>query len=791
VFPVSRPAVGFGFLTLLILLGPSSGLAQDEKPEEVKNKEAEKKATQLLLQRAEEEYRIFFRKPETVPQFWAAMKLEVSLGKFDLAALHLKLLLQKEPAEDTDKELLKIEEAEGLSSFLKLQTIRKWSGIPSFQEEADKNVKTLIDRVTAALEKYLSDPERINKFIKKLDAGTVEERAYAFVQIKRSRERAVPYLVETLRTGVGTPLHGRVVEAMLKLDPEIVPPLLETLKAANLKDAEDLDLRMTILDIVKRRADKRALPYLWHLSSAARYPDQIKRKARDVLAYFLETEPSRLPPAKVALTEMAEKYYQHKVRFFPGRPVRLWPWNGQQLSVKPVELTPSQAEEFFGLRYAREALDLDPKHQPAQIVLLSLMLERTLGPDLDQVLLRPTPPKLQQLLATVDAELLTLVLERALNERNYPIIVATIQALGERGESRAAKLAASGTPRGVIRALHYPDRRVQFAAVKAMLRMPSAPVPVASARMVDILRRNLIAGAEPKALVAFFPTDKAQEVRQAVKQVGLEPVLVKSGKEIFERLARTSDYDAVFLGTGMNLEELPFLMANLRADVDQGQLPVLIFASKEKREALAKLAERYRNVKVYPEVLLAMADELKNSVDNQIKEASGTKLTAAERKAFAQAALDIFWRMAKGEIQGYDLRPAQDAVVEAQRNPDMTLEALEILGRLPGQEPQARLAAVVLNLGQGKQRVPAAIELNRHIQKYGVMLDKAQTTGLKAAFKNADEEPALRAQLALLIGSMRPSAQATGVRLFEFRPDAPAPPPEKKEKEKEKEKEAR
>ncbi len=244
-----------------------------------------------------------------------------------------------------------------------------------------------------------------------------------------------------------------------------------------------------------------------------------------------------------------------------------------------------------------------------------------------------------------------------------------------------------------------------------------------------------------------------------------------------------SDYDAVFLGTGLSVQELPYLMTNLRADVDQGQVPVLVFAAKDKLDGLMKFAERYRNVKVYPEILLTVVPELKNAVEAQIKEASGMKLTAAERKEFARVALDVFWRMARGEIQGYDLRPAQESIVEALRNSDMTLEALEILGRLPGQEPQIRLASVVLNEAQGKQRTPAAIELNRHIQKYGLMLDKAQSTALKVAFKSAQDDPALRTQLALVIGSMPPSAQATGVRLFEFRPDPPAPPPEKKEKE--------
>jgi len=778
-----RYSLGLGFLTLAFVLTPTLGWAQDEKPDEGKNKEAEKIATQRLLQRAEEEYRIFFRRPEKVPQFWAAIQYEVGVGKFDLAALHLKMLLQKEPAEDVDKELLKIEEVEGLSPFLRLQTIRKWSTDPTLQQEAEKNAKILIDRVTAALDKHLSNPERLTKFIKSLDANTLEERQFALMQLNRARERAVPYLVEALRTSVGTPLHYRVVEALLKLDPEIVPPLLETLKAADAKDAQDLDLRLTILDILKRRGDKRAEPYLWHLSSSKMYPPQIQNKAKALLAYFLETEPERMPPAKVALTDLAERYYQHKVRFHTGRPVRVWPWNGQQLAVQPVQLTPSQAEEFYGQRYAREALELDPKYQPAQIVLLSSMLERILGPDLDQLLQKPASPKLQQFLATLDSDLLMLVLERGLNEGNVPVILGTLQALGERGESRAANLTASGTLRGLMRALYFPDRRVQLAAARAMLKMPSSPVPAASTRVVDILSRFLGAAVNPKALVAFMPPDKAADIRKSIKEIGLDPILVQANKEIIDQLRKTADYEAIFMGSAVPMHELPYILANLKGDADQGQIPILLFASQNKKEGFTKAAAVYKNVKVYPDVLLASADELKNAVEAQIQLASGPKFTAAERKAYAKLALNLLWKMSRGEIQGHDLQPAQEAVFTALNNPDWNLDALEILGRIPGQEPQARLAAMVLNGGQEKQRLPAAIELNRHIQKYGVMLDKNQINDLKAAYKNADTDPALRTQLALAIGSLRPSPQATGVRLFEFRADPPAPPGERKKEE--------
>src|SRR5262245_21634268 len=173
---------------MVLLLGQGRIRAQeDEKPDP--KREASKKAMEALLQKADEEYRVFFKRPEKTPEFWAAIKLEMQLGKYDLAALHLKQLLEKS-AEDTEKDLFHIEEVEGLSAFLRLQGVRKWSDFPPFQEETEKNVKLLIDRVTAALEKNLSDPERIQKFISQLDAPTPEERNHAFVQLKRSRDKA-------------------------------------------------------------------------------------------------------------------------------------------------------------------------------------------------------------------------------------------------------------------------------------------------------------------------------------------------------------------------------------------------------------------------------------------------------------------------------------------------------------------------------------------------------------------------------------------------------------------------
>src|SRR5688500_9936043 len=134
-----------------LIAGRSATIAQEK--DKLDPDLLNKKRTIELLDKAKEEYRTFFKKPETPLEFWSAIKFEMDLGKFDLAALHLKLLLEKEPPEDTDKDLVRIEAAEGMSAFLRLRQVKPelWSDHEPFRKEAIANVETLLDRVTKAV----------------------------------------------------------------------------------------------------------------------------------------------------------------------------------------------------------------------------------------------------------------------------------------------------------------------------------------------------------------------------------------------------------------------------------------------------------------------------------------------------------------------------------------------------------------------------------------------------------------------------------------------------------------
>lgn len=773
-------SIAFAFL----LHAPARG--QDEDKDKAKQEELIRKKTQELLDKANEEYRVFFKKPEKTIEYWAAIKFEMELGKFDLAALHLKRMLgndpaiKTDPAAEIDKDLVKLEQAEGMSAFLRLRLVKPldWSDHPPFRTEALANVEALIDRVTKAVEKHLSDPDRIKKYIARLDAPTPEERAYAYVQIARSRERAVPYLVEELRKSFGKNLYPRVRETMLRMGPETVPVYLEVFKAANDKDFRDIELRLTLLEIVRQRDDKRVIPYLWHMSAAKQYPQGVRDRAKEVLASLLRIPIDDLPPAKETLTYMAERYYQHKVQFPENRPVRLHAWDGERIDLNHVDLTPYQAEEFYGLRYARQALDLDPAYQPAQVVYLSMMLERHYRPNVEKILTEPVPPKMHEFLTKLDADVVIRVLERGMEDRQLPVILPLIQALGERGEFRAARQSETGQPRGIVKALYYPDRRVQFAAMKAMLKMPDSGRPaVASERVVELSRRFLASELKSKALVVHPPVGDEQALRKTVGDLGFEAVLARKVQDAVSKGTASADYDLIVLHRGVADADFPFTYGQLRQHFDLGGLPMLIVVDKNREKVVKKLVASNPNALVVVQDQFTADDGFKARLETHIRSVQIAKLTPAEKTAFAKLSMATLWRIGRGEIQGYDLAPALDVILAQLNSKEYAVEALEVLGRLPGKDAQYRLAAVV---GDGardiKLRNPASMELNRHLRKNGVLIDRKLQEGLKAAQKDAAEGTVLRGELNVTVSMFtRPTGPKTGADLIKFRPDAQPP----------------
>jgi hypothetical protein len=776
VFPyLSRYAVGVAFLIALLAWIPSAPAQPEKKPADP-DAEAEK----ALLDKAREEYRLFFKEPKEVVEFWAAITFEIEVGKFDLAALHLNKLVKKEPFDKVDQELVKIEDLQGYSAFLRLRNVRHWHDNAKIDTETKKSVETLIERVTTAVEKKLSDPVLIKKYVNNL-AAEKELRAYAIARLIRSGPRAIPQLITEFRSTPDEAVHKRILSVLMLMDQGIFPPLLGYLEASNAKDAKEEPLRLAILQLIRKRDERSAIPTLWSLTTADKYPLAVRTAARETQASLLRISPDKLPLAKVELTRLAERYYKHQVKL-AATGTTLWHWDGKDISKKTY--TPAQAEEYLARHYARLALELDPAYKDAQIIFLSQEIRSAYGAEVDQEFAKKAP-ELFKALVTSNTDLLVSILERGMVERQIPVILATVQALGARADVRAAKVSGSGPPRGLSKALFYPDRRVQFAAARAILRVPVAPAPVISTRVVEILRRAIAAEPGPRVLIGYRDENRKGEVFQLLKEAKIEPVVVRTPKETCEELKKGADIDALVIDHAFAGSELVFFLTQLRADVNVGHLPLLLTAPLDKQEDLETLTARFPNVWVVPEIITVALSKLpkelqkefegalRKELQKRIRDATLAPLSDKERDRDARLAMDYLWDIARGDLKGYSITLAQGAVLRALDRKELSDRAIEIAGRLPGVEPQQRLLALVLDKSRDKQRYRAADELNRHIQQNGMMLTPEQLQKLRQAYQNTAEDPALRERLALIIGNLQPGASKVGVGLLKL------PPPKK------------
>lgn len=513
------------------------------------------------------------RRPTTVAGLWSAIKSEVAVGKFDTAAAYLKELLALEPSE---KDLVQLEERDGIAAFLELNSVPRWSSNEALDREARNNVKELLARVTKAVTNLRSNPERIQRYIRNLTA-TPEERDYALIELRKAGPAAMPFLIGSL---ISADLKERsaIVNALKFLDADTVPALLASF------DVPSNPTRVELLDVLASRRDLLELtnrtvtdprPTLWKLAAGN---DLVAAKAKQLLASLTNTPLSRLPLSVGELVKAANDLYQHRNTFArEGGQVTLWRWVDNKLISQTV--TPSQAEEYFGLRYARWALELEPQNENALTVYLSLAADKALERVPIGTRLAQASPEVHEMMAVAPARIIYRLLDRALKEDHQRVALAAIQVIGERAEVHD-----SGRFEPLLRALHSQDRRLAIEAADALIHLPSDVGPRHSSRIVEVYRAALAgglvgeaAGRRPRVLIGESNELRAQLMSDLAERAGWDVVVASTGRETIQRLAAAADIDSVWLSGEIVYPTLPDLLSQVRADYRFGRLPTVVY----------------------------------------------------------------------------------------------------------------------------------------------------------------------------------------------------------------------
>lgn len=511
-------------------------------------------------------------------------------GKFDVAAETLKDFLAANPS---DAELIEIENKYGPTFLLGLRNLNQWSDNPTANAAAKKALEDLIAKTQAATKKITQDPKRITALIRNLGASP-EERTYAEIELKRSGAAAAAPMIEILRSTNDLAQRAGILGAVTKLGADIVPPLLASLDGLpdDLKAGvvNAIGSRTDLLNLTGR-ADSDPTPYLWYFASL---PDGLTPTLRETSKRLLETLFGPIDRRRPSdeLVVLARAFVEKKAQYLgtdtaAGR-VKVWKWDAATNNVKSEDLLPRQADEWFGLRNLKWAVERNPSDETSKAAFVGYAAERAVE-NANFADLAIVNPAVFMLLAATPTSTVNDLLDRALREQRAALAMAAVQALS----ARAAKGAAEPTSRAggvlrpalLVRALDFPDDRVQFAAAVALLRSPANTNHGAHSKVIDVLKRAAAADPAPsgsaKALLADPAALRSARVGEMFRQAGFAVESVSTTRDVLRRVSAASDIDLIVLDRHVNSPMIRDFLTQLRSIPSAKSIPVFVVASSD------------------------------------------------------------------------------------------------------------------------------------------------------------------------------------------------------------------
>ncbi len=508
-------------------------------------------------------------------------------GSLELSAGTFKDFADLKP---TDQDYLDIEAKYGANTFQNLRNVPRWLADAKKDEEFKKTViEGIIASSIKANEKLTRDPVRLQKFAANLGESK-EERDFAIAELNRAGAVAVPVIIENLRINNSPEYRAGALTAVERLAGETVPAFI--VAAENLPEEIKVGLirsiarRPDILSLVGK-ADSNFVPYLWFLASSEQ-PGALRDSAVETLRTLSGDRSDRqLPDAE--LVKYATPMFERKGDFtgFDGvkNRVQLWIWDAPKNNLKSVELTKSQAEEMYGLKYLKWAIERRPDSRAAQELFLSLATERAVERSNFGELAK-VEPGVSQLLSAAPAEMLVGLLDASLAENRTALAYGLVQSLGDRSEKSAA-VSTKSRSAPLVKALNYSDPRVQLAAASAILKLP--PVEHgANARVVEVLSRAAngdvggTGNAVGRALVVDPLAIRGDQVATLLRGLGYEAEVFGTGRDLFKRINRSADFDMILVDRHVVEPGLKDVLASLNANSNAGRRPILVIASADK-----------------------------------------------------------------------------------------------------------------------------------------------------------------------------------------------------------------
>ena len=474
------------------------------------------------------------------------------------------------------------------------------------------------------------------------------------------------------------------------------------------------------------------------------------------------------------LTAEARRYLQG-AHTFPDGLVEVWVWDD---GPSPRTVEPAEARSLLGLKFARRALELEPADRDAQAVFVGLMLQDAVdrvGPD---AFPGQDPTGAYPTALAAGPEVLGEVLRRAIAAGQSDLAVAAAAALGRVAERDA--LSSAGPP-PLVEALTAPDRRIQFAAARALVELaPPGPFPGASL-VVPALARFLAPYSAPRAVVIDGVVNRANQTAGLLRGRGFEVDVARDGAEGFSLAAEGADVELVLIEpTALQGSwDLLEILKNLRADARTAGLPVVLIGEEQK---IGRRLDFFRRSFPRVDFMVAAPDPqlFNRELDRVLERAGARPLSDAERTGLRPGGggpAGAGRRAADGPVPGRPCPGRAGPDGGADDSAAIGPVASGSLGEVPTPEAQGGLAEVALDAAQA-DGLPRRGGRPARPQHPAVRLAAGPRAGAGDGRRlDGATDPALRGPLGAVVGALAPDPDRVGRRLQSFGPPAVGPAP--------------
>jgi hypothetical protein len=198
-------------------------------------------------------------------------------------------------------------------------------------------------------------------------------------------------------------------------------------------------------------------------------------------------------------------------------------------------------------------------------------------------------------------------------------------------------------------------------------------------------------------------------------------------------------------------------VSNLRTDARTASIPMIVYGPQSQEYSLQPLIERTSR-SIYVASELDAVEKLHKI--QKFRQTLGTSaLTPELRRHQIETAVSWLAAIASGKLTtNFNLAPAEQALTDTVRQPELALDCLTALAAIPTRSSQDTMLGIVLQDKLDPEiRQASAAHLVTHIEKHSWLLDKRDVAELKRV-RERETDPAVTGAISNILDALRPNS---------------------------------